>query len=142
MLVRGGSSISLWLILGGPGAFTRDVRLPANDPGRVIELRGASASGLPWITGAPAGDLNGDGRPDLVIAQSFSSPLEIDRAYVVYGRSLCTPDLDGNGALTIFDFLEFQNLFDLMDPRADFDGDGDLTIFDFLAFQNAFDAGC
>lgn len=26
--------------------------------------------------------------------------------------------------------------------RADFDGDGNLTIFDFLAFQNAFDAGC
>ena len=26
--------------------------------------------------------------------------------------------------------------------RADFDGDGQLTIFDFLAFQNAFDAGC
>jgi len=25
---------------------------------------------------------------------------------------------------------------------ADFDGDGSLTIFDFLAFQNAFDAGC
>ncbi|MFI4916404.1 MAG: hypothetical protein ACIAS6_07860 [Phycisphaerales bacterium JB060] len=26
--------------------------------------------------------------------------------------------------------------------RADLDGDGALTIFDFLAFQNAFDAGC
>ncbi|UYV11224.1 MAG: NHL repeat-containing protein [Phycisphaera sp.] len=26
--------------------------------------------------------------------------------------------------------------------EADFDGDGSLTIFDFLAFQNAFDAGC
>ncbi|MFI4917711.1 MAG: hypothetical protein ACIAS6_14555 [Phycisphaerales bacterium JB060] len=26
--------------------------------------------------------------------------------------------------------------------QADFDGDGSLTLFDFLAFQNAFDAGC
>ena len=26
--------------------------------------------------------------------------------------------------------------------RADLDGDGELTIFDFLAFQNEFDAGC
>ncbi|MEQ8844388.1 MAG: FG-GAP-like repeat-containing protein [Phycisphaerales bacterium] len=26
--------------------------------------------------------------------------------------------------------------------RADFDGDGELTLFDFLAFSNAFDAGC
>ena len=54
----------------------------------------------------------------------------------------CPADLDGDGELTIFDFLEFQNLFSAGDPLADFDGDGDLTIFDFLAFQNAFDAGC
>ncbi|UYV11650.1 MAG: hypothetical protein NCW75_10110 [Phycisphaera sp.] len=54
----------------------------------------------------------------------------------------CPADLDGDGALTIFDFLAFQNAFDAMDPAADFDGDGAFTIFDFLAFQNAFDAGC
>jgi|GEM_PF-3685360 len=54
----------------------------------------------------------------------------------------CPADLDGDGDLTIFDFLAFQNLFDAMDPAADFDGDGAFTIFDFLAFQNAFDAGC
>ncbi|MFI4914953.1 MAG: GC-type dockerin domain-anchored protein [Phycisphaerales bacterium JB060] len=55
---------------------------------------------------------------------------------------LCGDDLDGDGDLTIFDFLTFQNLFDMMDPRADFDGDGAFTIFDFLSFQNAFGAGC
>jgi len=54
----------------------------------------------------------------------------------------CRPDLDGDGELTIFDFLAFQNAFDDMDPVADFDDDGEFTIFDFLAFQNAFDAGC
>ncbi|MFI4915980.1 MAG: GC-type dockerin domain-anchored protein [Phycisphaerales bacterium JB060] len=54
----------------------------------------------------------------------------------------CAADLDDDGQLTIFDFLAFQNLFDMGDPVADFDGDGELTIFDFLAFQNAFDAGC
>jgi hypothetical protein len=54
----------------------------------------------------------------------------------------CRADIDGDGDLTIFDFLAYQNLFDAGDLAADFDGDGDLTIFDFLAFQNAFDAGC
>ncbi|UYV12335.1 MAG: hypothetical protein NCW75_13670 [Phycisphaera sp.] len=54
----------------------------------------------------------------------------------------CPADLDGDGQLTIFDFLAFQNLFDAGDPLADFDGDGDLTLFDFLEFQNQFDAGC
>ncbi|MEQ8844031.1 MAG: GC-type dockerin domain-anchored protein [Phycisphaerales bacterium] len=55
---------------------------------------------------------------------------------------ICTPDLDADGVLTVFDFLVFFNLFQDGDARADFDGDGELTIFDFLAFQTAFDAGC
>jgi|GEM_PF-3212931 len=54
----------------------------------------------------------------------------------------CRADLDGDGELTIFDFLQFQNLFASGDPAADFDGDGRLTIFDFLAFQNEFVVGC
>ncbi len=61
---------------------------------------------------------------------------------IVEAGDACRADLDGDGALTIFDFLAFQNLFDTGDPLADFDGDGSLTLFDFLAFQNEFDAGC
>ncbi|MFI4916753.1 MAG: GC-type dockerin domain-anchored protein [Phycisphaerales bacterium JB060] len=57
------------------------------------------------------------------------------------GCLACPADLDGDGALTLFDFLEFQNRFDAGDPIADFDGDGALTLFDFLAFQNLFAAG-
>ena len=56
--------------------------------------------------------------------------------------SACYADLDGDGELTIFDFLAFQNAFDAGDTVADCDADGDLTLFDFLCFQNAFDAGC
>jgi hypothetical protein len=58
------------------------------------------------------------------------------------GAPDCRVDLDLDGALTIFDFLTFQNFFDTGSTNADFDYDGALTIFDFLAFQNAFDAGC
>ena len=57
-------------------------------------------------------------------------------------RNTCLPDIDGDCELTIFDFLAFQNLFDMGSAEADFDGDGSLTIFDFLAFQNAFSMGC
>ncbi|MEQ8846102.1 MAG: S8 family serine peptidase [Phycisphaerales bacterium] len=55
---------------------------------------------------------------------------------------LCRADFDGDGGLTLFDFLAYQTAFDAGEARADFDGDGSLTIFDFLAFQTAFDAGC
>ncbi len=58
------------------------------------------------------------------------------------GGPTCRVDLDGDGELTIFDFLQFSNLFDSGDLSVDFDGDGELTIFDFLTFSNEFDAGC
>jgi len=54
----------------------------------------------------------------------------------------CYADFDGDGQLSIFDFLAFQNAFDAGDLMADCDEDGSLTLFDFLCFQNAFDAGC
>jgi len=91
-----------------------------------------------------SGDVNGDGVPDIIISASGADdPPGSGRVYIVYGRAFpCPADLDGDGDLTILDFLAFQNLFDDDDPIADFDGDGDLTLFDFLTFQNAFDAGC
>ena len=58
------------------------------------------------------------------------------------GSGTCRADVDGDGVLTIFDFLAFQNLFAMGDLAADFDGDGVLTLFDFLAFQNEFALGC
>ncbi|MFG0285154.1 MAG: GC-type dockerin domain-anchored protein [Phycisphaerales bacterium JB039] len=56
--------------------------------------------------------------------------------------SACSADCDGDGELTFFDFLCFQNLFAASDPGADCDEDGSLTFFDFLCFQNEFAAGC
>ena len=76
-------------------------------------------------------------------ADAFT-PRGADGAVDIFDLSclLCRPDLDADGALTIFDFLTFLNLFQAGDVQADFDGDGELTVFDFLAFQTAFDAGC
>ena len=54
----------------------------------------------------------------------------------------CRADLDGDGELTFFDFLAFQDLFAAGDLRADFTRDGVLDFFDFLEFQDEFAAGC
>ncbi|MFG0286103.1 MAG: GC-type dockerin domain-anchored protein [Phycisphaerales bacterium JB039] len=54
----------------------------------------------------------------------------------------CQADLDDDDALTLFDFLAFQNLFAAGDLKADFAFDGRLDLFDFLEFQNQFDIGC
>ncbi|UYV14167.1 MAG: hypothetical protein NCW75_07705 [Phycisphaera sp.] len=107
------------------------------DDGRVLVAIGANPNRVdlgfyppPSTVSASFWDIGTDG--DLMLVQSL--------LFAAGGG--CRADLDGDGSLTIFDFLAFQNLFDSGDPLADFDGDGDLTIFDFLAFQNEFDAGC
>jgi hypothetical protein len=68
-------------------------------------------------------------------------------ALVDFGSGLFTPppcgaDCDGDGELSFFDFLCYQNAFAGGDPGADCDGDASLTFFDFLCFQNLFAAGC
>jgi hypothetical protein len=60
----------------------------------------------------------------------------------VFLSPTCRVDIDGDGALSIFDFLAFQNAFEAGDRAVDLDGDGRATIFDFLVFQNEFQAGC
>jgi hypothetical protein len=54
----------------------------------------------------------------------------------------CPADLNGDGVLDLFDFLQFTNLFNAQDPEADCDGDTGLSLFDFLCFTNQFNAGC
>jgi len=54
----------------------------------------------------------------------------------------CPADFDGDGSLTILDFVAFQETFVDGDDAADFNGDGELSILDFVAFQEAFVAGC
>ncbi|MEO1008450.1 MAG: GC-type dockerin domain-anchored protein [Planctomycetota bacterium] len=77
-----------------------------------------------------------------ILSNDPDEPVRVVRVVGEVVAADCPADIDGDGALTLFDFLAFQNLFDAGDPRADVDGDGALTLFDFLAFQNLFDAGC
>ncbi|MFI4915768.1 MAG: GC-type dockerin domain-anchored protein [Phycisphaerales bacterium JB060] len=83
-----------------------------------------------------------EGHTIAISATRADGPVDRAGAAYIFEPNPCPADIDGDGSLTIFDFLAFQTAFDAMDPIADFDGDGDFTIFDFLAFQSAFDAGC
>lgn len=132
---------------------TRGERYPAVVPiefsseGHGFYAEGLEDGDCTGCTLGVIGDFNGDGHRDLLVGAKGWRRLGIagiGKAYVLFGRGLlaCPADLDQDGELTIFDFLKFQNLFDLMDPLADFDGDGDFTVFDFLVFQNAFHGGC
>ncbi len=122
-----------------------------NDDGgsiSVFENLGALAFGAALVlpTGvnpqfAAVADFDGSGSDDIAVTNRDSQTTSVFINSAT-GGDPCVADFDGDGALTIFDFLAFQSAFDMGNPRADIDGDGALTIFDFLAFQNLFSAGC
>ncbi|MCW5757097.1 MAG: hypothetical protein KIT54_07675 [Phycisphaeraceae bacterium] len=127
------------------GDFTTAGSVEAN---RIARWDGAawSALGRGMNLGVNALTVFDDGSgPALYAGGSFTTAGGVASGFMAKWGCVaepCRADLDGDGELTIFDFLLFQNLFAAGDLRADFDGDGELTLFDFLAFQNEFAAGC
>ena len=99
-------------------------------------------------TAVPSGEMHFDARGDIYVTTRTWNATTGQTTMTAWkmaaiGRPVpCRADLDGDGVLTLFDFLAFQNAFAAGEPLADFDGDGVLTLFDFLAYQNAFAAGC
>jgi len=123
---------AVWSAGGGSGIYFKDEDQIVRDPASLIP------GGTDWQIAR--GFLDNRRR---MLTTAFQFAPERNAIVMLVPTDLaCEADLDGDGVLTLFDFLEFQNLFDAGDPIADFDGDGSLTLFDFLAFQNAFDAGC
>jgi hypothetical protein len=54
----------------------------------------------------------------------------------------CTADANGDGKLSVLDFIAYYNLFAAGDSHADLNGDGALNLLDMIAFQIAFTEGC
>ncbi|MFG0284402.1 MAG: SBBP repeat-containing protein [Phycisphaerales bacterium JB039] len=111
------------------GSFLWGLQLGSDDAERDTPRVASGSDGKIYVCGATSGSVGGPSIGD-------------DDAFLVALGAVCTADCDGDGALTLLDFLCFQNTFGAGDPAADCDGDGSLTFFDFLCFQNAFDAGC
>jgi hypothetical protein len=57
-------------------------------------------------------------------------------------QATCRADYNGDGAITIIDFLNYLSGFAANDPRADLNADGVVNLQDFLAFLAAYSAGC
>ena len=118
------------VLIGGP---------PTISLGTPVSLGGGV-----WEVGLTASSSSAAGVAELsiVVADAGTRPATLMPAPMLEVTGGCYADFDGDGMLTIFDFLAFQNAFQDADPIADCDGSGLLDIFDFLCFQNGFDAGC
>ena len=57
-------------------------------------------------------------------------------------ETICYPDCNQDGALTVADFGCFQTAFVANDPYTDCNADGQRTVADFGCFQTRFVAGC
>jgi hypothetical protein len=96
-------------------------------------LSGTSTAAL-MIDGATAAD---SGVYDVVVVDACG-------VWTSGGATVLACDVDYNcdGIVDFSDYLEFLNLFDAADPRADLNEDGIVDFSDYLEFLNLFDAGC
>lgn len=54
----------------------------------------------------------------------------------------CSADLDGSGAVDVFDLLAYLDLWFAADPSADLDGAAGVDVFDLLTYLDGWFAGC
>jgi photosystem II stability/assembly factor-like uncharacterized protein len=95
---------------------------------------------------------NGAELPNVNVADLYIDPVKRTITAGTYGRGawranlptvdVCTQDCDSSGTLDINDFICFQTLFAISDPKADCDANGLFNIDDFICFQTLFALGC
>ena len=79
---------------------------------------------------------------DTTIAMNYEWGRQLLENVILFAGGACAADVDGDGELTILDFIAFQGLFLDGDPAADCDANGEFNILDFVCFQQLFQAGC
>jgi probable HAF family extracellular repeat protein len=146
-----------WVDIGVVPGLTESEGYDLNDNdevvGRSFDLAVGDFRGFVY-TGGQVLDLNAvaPGAPAKIVeawaindaGQIAAVAVSGDRSYALLlsPQDACYPDLNNDGAVDFFDFLHFQNMFHVEDPRADCEANGIFNLFDFLCFVNAFNTGC
>jgi len=125
---------------------------PGSRPSALDLDNGVLAYGDSWndVAGENAGavytlgfggpDCNANGENDLCDVASGAA--EDENGDGVPDSCQCPGDVNGDGELSILDFIAFQGLFAANDPAADCNEDEMFNILDFVCFQGQFAMGC
>ena len=97
-----------------------------------------SASRVRQILESTAVDLGPVGR-DVMYG---NGRLDLAHAAQLASYTLCAADINLDGVLDMFDYLDFTDAFAARERGADFNGDGMIDLFDYLDFVQSFTAGC
>lgn len=140
----------LYLTDNEDGADALLVEVDGGD-GWMPVISHATSGGLEWqahtidltSAGVSVGDsvrvrftANDDGEQNIVEAGID----HVEVSQVACGA--CYADFNGDGELSILDFVAFQTAFSAGDESADCNDDGSLSVLDFVCFQGAFVVGC
>jgi len=87
-------------------------------------------------------DYDADGDLDIAIAgANTANGVGTETFAIIYRNDGPLADMNGDGDLSIFDFLAFQSMAAAGDPAADMNDDGATNVLDFLAMQHAYQNG-
>ncbi|MDX2146726.1 MAG: NF038122 family metalloprotease [Planctomycetota bacterium] len=57
-------------------------------------------------------------------------------------QTRCRADINADGQVDVFDYLDFAAAYSIEDPAADVNADGQVDVFDYLDFAAAYSTGC
>ena len=138
----GGAVVTGWTlgVLGKQSAGQLDVVVARFDEHDDVWIEQFGTAGFDTGSG-----LASDGAGGAYVAGSAAGALfddhqgAQDAILVQYG---CPADTNGDGDLSILDFVAYQGLWQAQDDSADVNGDGAFDILDFVAYQSLFQSGC
>ncbi len=122
-----------YVVYGSSSGFDARVRLSLLEGTNGFKMLGENVEDFTGFHVSEAGDINGDGYDDVLVAAPFASPnnrSESGRVYVVYGKPTTTDIeislsvLDGSNGFFIDGDLAGDNLGTAMGAVGDFNGDG------------------
>ncbi len=129
---NGPSSGAAYVVLGTSGGFPSPLALGALTGADGFVLRGAAAGDFTGISVSAAGDVNGDGLPDVIVGAYAADPngSSSGASYVVFGTSkgyapaIELSALDGTAGFALHGSVALERSGRSVASAGDFNGDG------------------